>query len=60
MFSYQAISRFQQKRDEYLIEANNSLVAYWSFFQTILIILSAMFQIYFIKKMFTTSFKNKK
>lgn len=55
IFTHQAMAKFRQTRDEYLIEANNSLVLYWSSFQSVLIILCAMFQVYFIKRLFTVS-----
>lgn len=51
--SQQAMARFRQTRDEYLIESNNSLVLYWSLFQSLLIIFCAVFQVYFIRRLFT-------
>ena len=52
IMGYQAIARFRQARDDYLIDANNSLVFYWSFFQSVLIMVCGLFEVYFIKKMF--------
>ncbi|CAF0723948.1 unnamed protein product [Brachionus calyciflorus] len=57
IFTHQAMSRFRGSKDEFLIEANNELVFYWSIFQTFLIILCGAFQAYFIKKLFKTRTK---
>ena len=53
--THQAISRFKNSRDDYLIEANESLVFYWSLFQSALIIICYFFQVYFIKRLFIKS-----
>lgn len=58
MFSSQALMRFKQTRDDYLIEANNSLVFYWSAFQSVLIIMCGLFQVYFIKRLFNVGKKS--
>jgi p24 family protein gamma-5 len=57
MHTHQAISRFRNSRDDYLIEANESLVFYWSSFQSVLIVICGIFQVYFIKRLFNVSRK---
>lgn len=62
IFTQQAMARFHQARDEYLIESNNSLVFYWSISTSLIIICCGIFQVYFIKRLFsapvrTNSFK---
>jgi hypothetical protein len=58
MHTHQAISRFRNSRDDYLIEANESLVFYWSSFQSVLIVICGIFQVYFIKRLFNVSRKS--
>ena len=57
VFTTQAMSRFKQTRDEYLLEANNSLILYWSAFQMVVICSCSVFQVFFIKRLFNTSLK---
>jgi len=52
VFTHQALGRFRQSRDEYLSDANNKIVLYWSLVQSIVIVLCGVFQVYFIKKLF--------
>lgn len=52
--THQALARFRQTRDEYLIESNNGLVFYWSLFQSILIVICGVCQAYFIRHLFTS------
>ena len=51
----QIISRVIHGADSYYIEANNAYVMYYSIGQSIVIILSGMGQVYFIKRLFTTT-----
>jgi hypothetical protein len=60
MTSHQALARFRQSRDDYVIEANYSLVFYWSLSQSIFIVLCGIFQVYFIKRLFNVSLNKKK
>ena len=52
VFTAQALARFRQSRDEYLIELNNKVIMYWSMAQSVVIILSGAMQVYFVKKLF--------
>ncbi len=53
------MAKFRQARDDYVIEANNSLVLYWSVFQSFFIIVCGFIQVYFIKRLFSvTKHKN--
>ena len=56
--THQTLGRFKQSRDEYVLIANNSLIFYWSLFQSILIIICGIFQVYFIKRLFNVHKKN--
>jgi hypothetical protein len=55
VLTQQALFRFRQARDDYIVDANNEMVLYWSLVQTFIIIISGIFQVYFIKRLFTTS-----
>jgi heme/copper-type cytochrome/quinol oxidase subunit 2 len=59
ILTHQAMARFRNSRDEYTIETNNSLVVYWSVFQSILIVVCGCIQVYFVKRLFTTSTGNR-
>ena len=55
VLTQQTLVRFRQARDDYTVEVNNDLVLYWSLFQTCIIILCGIFQVYFIKRLFLTN-----
>lgn len=55
IFTHQAMARFRNTRDEYTIDTNNTLIIYWSVFQSFLIIMCGCFQVYFVKRLFQTS-----
>jgi hypothetical protein len=52
VYTHQAMERFHQAKDAYTLQSNNDLVVYWSLTQTVLIILCAVFQAFFIKRLF--------
>lgn len=52
VYTQQSLERFRQARDEYLLEANMNMVQHWSIAQSIIIVLSGLFQAYFIKRLF--------
>jgi hypothetical protein len=56
----QALARFRQSRDEYLINANNELVMYWSLFQSFIIVFCGLFQVYFVRRFFYSNTKTNK
>ena len=60
IFTSQALSRFKQASDEHLLQANNSLVFYWSITQSVLIVAAGLFQVYFIKRLFLVSMDAKR
>jgi hypothetical protein len=57
IFTHQAMARFRNGRDEYTIESNNSLIVYWSCFQSVLIIICGCIQVYFVKRLFLVNAK---
>ncbi len=59
MFTHQALSRFKQAKDEQLLDANNSLVFYWSLSQLVLVVFAGFFQVFFIKRLFLSSSSSK-
>lgn len=59
MRRYQTLQKIIHIGDSYYVEANNEYVMYYSIAQNIVIVISAMLQVYFIKKLFSVGDKRK-
>lgn len=52
MFRFQANTRMEIVRDWYLVMGNMKYVGYWSIAQCVVIVTSAVAQVYFLRKLF--------
>jgi hypothetical protein len=53
--SHQSYYKYHQARDEYLMQSNSEMVMHWSLAQSFLIVFCGFFQVYFIKRLFTSN-----
>ena len=60
MRQFQQLSRGLESRDYNLLTANMSYVSTWSLIQCTVVILSGVFQVYFLKQLFNTESAAKK